>query len=279
MGASLPVLSIALYWMIRSGYDGFFNELGVTPEQVGISQVTMVSRSGYAIGSILALSLAVVILVTPFLVRTPEVESWKPYSVVSAGLWAVVFMLPKGPAWGFGSSFAKLLALMAIPFSVRTVWLASRRHRTKRAQLRQNRMWYRDRRVLSPPLVAVVLVVVMGFFGIAPDYMRHAGEQRARALLKGEVRPEDASLAVAILSIPTFQVEVAWLDDRNVPAGVKGMEAPLYLGEADGLTTFLDWRNHRTVRVPTGTFVLCHQAPYEDDAEPAACPTRARSNP
>ena len=68
-----------------------------------------------------------------------------------------------------------------------------------------------------------------------------------------------------VVGVRARPVDVIWLGDTSAPEEVKELDRPLYLGQANGMAIFFDWKRDQTVRLPAGTFALCTTLPAEPD--------------
>lgn len=270
-GAILPVLSLALYVLVRAGYDNFYGTFGVTPEEAGIGQGQMISRTALAVGALAIVLLLFLVIAVPWLTPIHAASDWWAFACMGVVLFGLGWLvsLREGKAVGFGSS----LGLIALSYLFRAATLYAYHERERNGGPREPGLGQRLRRsaFAAPILSLVVALILFGAISLQEE-LSEAGNSAARQILDRESRR--SAWFDFLLGVPVRQVDVVWLGDGKAPAEVKDLDRPLYLGEANGMTVLFDWQRNHMVRLPTGTIALCTTLTIEPDTavESHACP-------
>lgn len=270
----LSLMSGLLYWLIRVGYDSFYSSLGVRPEEVGISQAAMTSRAAL-VAAVFPFVLGIFLgpIAVPLLIPVRDARSWSAFATIAAVAMVSVFL----PIWP-NDAVVALPALIGIGLGLRAACLRGRLESEQRGNPGPWRRWKARYGYLWSP-VALALLAVVSLYGldVLYEWLDRSGQQMAENLVAGQ--PVDDQFVVSILGINPPAVEVVWTSEGKRPPELRALAGPLYLGQADGMAVFYDWRHQQIVRLPTGTFALCQRVMTDVSAGAAdgICPVSTDS--
>ncbi len=243
---ALGLLGLLIYVVVRRGYEAFYAEAGVTPEDVGLSEAAIVTHAALGLVSVgLVIALVAIPIGLSIWSVFPGVREHPGLLVLVAGavigllfsLAAAIFtyvayggQLPQpAPSMPFVLLFPLIVLLIS----------ADSLRGTRRIGLRP-----------LGALAAVGLAVAgLGLISTANTY----GAANSHRLLQRSGAPESLS---SIFDFRLHYVCVAWVGSGNHPPGL--VDHPLvYFGRSDGQTIL--YRREApwgTLRIPSASIVL-----------------------
>jgi hypothetical protein len=220
----------------------------------------MVGHAALALGYITLALLALLVFIIPWLVPVRRSSDWRAYLFVTLILFIVAFLLSLREQVQIGLGSA--LGFISMSYFFRTAYLLTRYNMERqdaRRHLNLGRRFHQSGFVA--PLLSLLLVfAVIAAVEVEGQFSRTGGDTMERAARGEHLTPAWFSFVVSPRVRP---VDVIWLGDVSAPDELKTLDRPLYLGQANGMGIFFDWRRDQTVRLPAGTFALCTTLPTE----------------
>jgi hypothetical protein len=247
---------LVLYFLVRSGYDGFYGAFGLTPEEAGIGQAEMISYTAQTLG---LLTLFIAIVAVPWLIPV-EASDWRAFGCIAIVLFLIGSFASQRDQFGFGSG----LLGISIFYLLRTASLYNRydRERLEKAGKVTPRRPLLRSIVTGPVVLSLVLVMAIYFAISLQDRLSDAGNLIAEQLTSGSA--PKVTWSILFIDISARPVEVVWLGAGKAPEEVQGLDEPLYLGQANGMVVMFDWKRGQTLRLPTGMIAFCTKQLRED---------------
>ncbi len=262
-----PVLGFLVYATSSGGYDAFFAQFHVSPDEVGLGQATIVGRAAVQLGltlfiliAILAASaalfmvidraatiiarqvgnasvdkgvLGVIVAVIALILRTP-VRDLVAGSVVRIGLGTILIAWLRDPLW----YFALLVSLEIMTLSIRNLRSSSP---TSSGQL-----WR-----------FVLVIGTIAFFFVAHRDFLAEGRIDAICAQADQVsstkHPAGLQPGSALLSISADTVRVTWLGSHSP---VSHSDTFLLLGQGNTFAVLYDLQRQSPVRIPLARMAL-----------------------
>jgi hypothetical protein len=285
----LPAASVTsglpVYMIARITLDRFYRSFGTTPEEVGLSQASILAQAalylGVAVTCFLALGLVLLALHLLFAGHGRRVLLLAGLGFACvAGIAAAAFeneappraewsTLGRGslPSTGLGYSFAesnlvililsgavsiatfvaKLLLWLKVPIMIALGSFGF---------LSLTYAWFRLRQVWILGADLLVLLIVLGFFS------SERGRKLARRVQGGE------EVRGLILSYHSERVSVVWVEGGTAPS-VQLSRPWMYLGQGERWLVLYDTENQQTLRLPAGKAAITwsHKTPEDAGAE------------
>lgn len=248
----LSVLGVATYAGLRLAYSGFYDRLGVSPEELGLGQFDLLLRSIGLIGltAMAAIALAVFIVLLgaalPAATGASQLVNWM---LDKAPRWGVVVMIVGGASWFSGMAFLPgwlrqylfyappAALLLAAPLAY-LVFPDLRGKHVERAKTMLSHLWLIGAVVVGALSVAVIAATTVI---LAPAAAQAVQQGRSYRDWSVPWRGDPAT--------------VVWLQQ---PAGKDplGGHCLMYLGQANGIDVLYDVDAHRSVRIASASVVL-----------------------
>ena len=242
----LALLGGAIYGVARVAHDRFYESLDVTPEDVGLTQTTILGRAVlylcfFLLASLIVLGVLVgaTLLLRAVLGRFSSDRNWIDWlAKIVTGL---LIELPLQFEYEFFfATLERRLASAALGLGM--IGLVA-------AAIGFMRSTDSDKPKWGGGGVVAAAAVVLGMFFLAAD----RGEVLAERVLDGK---EISGDNFALLNIHAERVCVEWLDDL-VPADLPTNRPVMYLGEGDRWLVLVDHHEGgTTLRLPPGKATL-----------------------
>ena len=226
------ILAIALYGLVRIATETFYNELGTTPEEVGLSYLTIVTRASIGVVSV------AVILGAYFVVLLTMVRPWRKRRAVAASgregdeaahaqeeqgeakvpSQAQVVLVTLFSAVAFLLSYRAEVAFMMALFALAPLAVAA-----------SNQWWRSPRHSFMPAIAAVTAFLALA--GLAFTGW-NAGMWKADEVRHGQQITTDPIFGVAIANASC--VGVSWIGGAmSRPASLDQPGYSMYSGQAE----------------------------------------------
>jgi hypothetical protein len=244
---ALAALGLFLYATVRLGLDAFYGRFEVTPEEVGLSQGTILGRAAIYLLVLMSMALAALALTA-----SPALFLYLLGSIDRDSAMAIFVVL------------AEVLLLAA--------WV--RWIRKRNSDIREGRItrYAKSIRYWSKASTAAIFIgLQVGIIGLAAlaEKGGSLGLGLATAMIlfgigaatytQGRKMATDVALGKElsgrILNLRSHEVEVTWCDEQSKPGNITSSPY-VFLGEGDEWLVLCDKKSRRVLRIPAGKALL-----------------------
>jgi len=248
----IPILTAAVYAGLRLAYSGFYDRLGVSPEEVGLGQVDLVVRSIglIALTAVTAVTLVIfIVLVVVALSAATGASKFVDWVLEKAPRWAALVLIVSLTSWFLGLAFlpswlrqylfyAPAAALLLAGPVGYLLFPELRGRHVERARAMVSQLWVVGTVAVGALSVAFITAITV----ILAPAAAH-GVQDGRSYRDWSV-PWRAD-----------PVTVVWLQ-QGAGTDPLGAHCLMYLGQANGIAVLYDVDTHQSVRLASAGVLL-----------------------
>jgi len=248
----LSILGVATYAGLRLAYSGFYDRLGVSPEELGLGQFDLLVRSIglIALTGMAAVALAVfIVLFAAAMAAATGASRLVNWMLGKAPHWGPVVLIVSLAAWFGGVAFLPGWLRQYLPYAIlAAVLLAAplaylvfpdlRGKHVEQARTMMSRFWFVGGVVVGALSVASIAAITVV---LAPAAAQAVEQGRSYRDWTVPWRGDPAT--------------VVWLQPPAAKDPLGG-HCLMYLGQANGIDVLYDVDAHRSVRVASASVVV-----------------------
>lgn len=233
-----PLVLVIIYLFVYTYAFQFLAQFGVTPEDVGISEIKLLTRAALLTLVVVAVYGIFFVLIS-FLVAIPDVSSSRVFkrtrgrgALFLVGLTTVSILLTYALDLHLNIGQAIIYFIIGIALGLLLFF-------------RWKQDWARYATWTGAFILITVLLAQGAYYGGA-----HSGNETAKT---GRVSP-----LVSALGVDVLQVYPKWSDSKVIPPQYSTGQSLLELGSGDETTFLYDCRTITTYRIPLNDVVLTY---------------------